>query len=429
MNRNDKLARSDERGNVMVGALMMLLLISALGISYVALSKTETGIAGSSKRHVQSMFSAEAGVAEALMRMSSTDTTIYFGEDSNATPTPGWGRYMVLASGNSSQDPSYDATLTDGLNNDGDGATDESSEHYAEVLSVQDSGHRLPYPWVRVKYRLDGSNAVVLYGDHDLNPATDPRPNMVRGFPILQVSAEGNQGTSQRLIQVEAIRAPFTVPKAAIYSESDDFQFNGTQFLVSGQDWDPYTDTVVSGSSEVQGIETTGTPQNIIDELHNNQLNNVEGNGAEPSIGPATTNYDIDGLIAQYAPLADDIHPGGTISNGTIPDWGGIDDFRIVHVTSDLHITGDVSGGGLLLLEGDLTCTGQFTWYGMVINTGEIAFSGGGTGIHLFGSLMTAGGVSTNTVGGNADIKYSSAMLTKLTAFNPYQVSAWTELP
>jgi hypothetical protein len=429
MNSHRKLARSDERGNVMVGALMMLLLISAMGVTYVALSKTETSIAGSSKRHVQSMFSAEAGVAEALVRMSSTDTTIYFGEDTNLAPTPGWGRYVVQTGGGGSQDPNYNATLTDGLNNDGDGSTDETGEHYAEVLSVQDGSHRLPYPWVRVNYRLDGTNAVVLYGDHDLNPATDPRPNMLRGFPILRVSAEGDQGTSQRLIQVEAVRSPFTVPNAAIYSESDDFKFNGTQFLVSGQDWDPYTDTVVAGSTEVRGIETTKVPQNIIDELHNNQLNNVEGNGAEPSIGPASTDFDIDALIAQYAPLADDTHPGGTVSNGQIPDWGGIDDFRIVHVTSDLHISGNVSGGGLLILEGDLTCTGQFTWYGMVINTGEISFSGGGQGIHLYGSLMSEGGISTNTVGGNADIKYSSAMLNKLTAFNPYRVSAWTELP
>jgi len=429
MDTNHNQARSDERGNVMVGALMMLLLISAMGVAYVALSKTETGIAGSGKRHVQSMFSAEAGVAEALMRMSSTDSTIYFGEDPDATPVPGWGRYLVQVANNSQQDPDYNATLSDSLNNDGDGSTDESSEHYAEVLSVQDTDHQLPYPWVRVKYRLNSSNQVVLFGDHDLNPATDPRPNLVRGYPILQVSAEGNQGSSQRLIQVEAIRSPFTVPKAAIYAESDDFQFNGTQFLVSGQDWDPYTDTVVPGSTEVQGIETTANPQNIVDQLHNNQLNNVEGNGGEPSIGSAGTNYDIPALIAQYAPLADEEHPGGTISNGTIPDWGGIDDFRIVHVVSDLHISGDVSGGGLLLLEGDLTCTGQFTWYGMVINTGEITFSGGGQGIHLFGSLMTQGGISTNTVGGNADVKYSSAMLTKLTAFNAYQVSAWTELP
>jgi len=427
--RHRPKASANERGNVMVGALLMLLLISAMGVSYVALSKTETSIAGSEKRQVQSMFNAEAGVAEAVMRMSSSDTTIYFGQNPNLAPTPGWGRYVVQSNGNSSQDPGYDLTLSDSLSNDGDNSIDEASEHYAEVLSVQDNDHRLAYPWVRVTYRLSPSKQVVLYGDHDLNPATGPRPNLVRGFPILKVAAEGNQGTAQRQIEVEAVRAPFTVPNAAIYSESDDFKFNGTQFLVSGQDWDPVTDTVVPGASEVKGIETTGNPVNITNELGNNQLNNVEGSGAEPSVALSPVDYDIDGLIAQYAPMADNVHDGGTVSNGQIPDWGGWNDYRIVHVTADLHITGNVSGGGLLLLEGDLTCTGQFTWYGLVINTGEIAFSGGGAGIHIFGALMSEGGVSTNSVGGNADIKYSSAALGKLTAFNPYRVSAWTELP
>ena len=95
--------RGGERGNVMVGALLMLLLISAMGISYVALSKTETGIAGSEQRHVQSMYNAEAGIGEALMRMSSDDdTTTFIGEDPDSTPTPGWGVYLVQTGGSSS---------------------------------------------------------------------------------------------------------------------------------------------------------------------------------------------------------------------------------------------------------------------------------------------------------------------------------------
>ena len=71
-----------ERGNVLVGALLVLLVMTAMGTTYVAMTKTETQIAGHEKRHVQSMFNAEAGVGEALARMSrSQDPTVYFGED------------------------------------------------------------------------------------------------------------------------------------------------------------------------------------------------------------------------------------------------------------------------------------------------------------------------------------------------------------
>jgi hypothetical protein len=420
----------DRRGNAMIGALLVLLVISAMGVAYVALSKTETNIAGHEKRYVQSMFNAEAGVAEALSRLSSRDTTEYFGEDLDAgAPTPGWGAYMVMASGNSSMDPDVADTAADTLDNDGDGSIDESGEVYPEVLSLQGGDSDIEYPWVRVRYRLTAANEVVLFGDHDNNPGTAPRANLTAGWPIIQATAEGNQGTAQRRIEVEAVRAPFSVPKAAIYAESDNFKFNGTQFLVSGKDWDPATGDTLVGAEEVDGIQTTGTPQNIIDELNGNQQNNVEGDGPEPAIDNADFDYDLQAMIDAYSGMADDVHDGGTVSNGSLPDWGNYEDYRIVHVTDDLHISGSLVGGGLLLLEGDLTVSGSFTWYGLVINMGTITFTGGGGDIHLYGSVMTSGGFDTNVVGGNADVLYSSKALSKLSGFNRYRISAWTELP
>src|SRR5512140_2939661 len=101
-----------ERGNVLIGALLVLLVLTAMGTTYVAMTKTETQIAGHEQRHVQSMFNAEAGIGEALARMSdSSDSSgVYFGEDPFAPPTPGWGRYLVLAAGNSVRDPQTAST-------------------------------------------------------------------------------------------------------------------------------------------------------------------------------------------------------------------------------------------------------------------------------------------------------------------------------
>ena len=419
----------EQRGNAMVGALLILLVLSAMGATYVAMTKTETNIAGQDRRHVQSMFNAEAGVSEALLRMSTNDTSIYMGQPAGATPSPGWGRYLVLDSGNAAGDPAYADAGSDSLDNDGDGQVDESGERFAEVVTVQTGNNEIPYPWVRVQYRLDPARQVVLFGDHDNNPGTPPRPNMARGVPIIRVAAEGTQGTAQRRIQVEAVRAPFITPNSAIYTESDDFQFMGTQFLISGQDWNPETNSVVAGASEVSGIQTTANPTNISAQLQNNQINNVEGVGSEPSIIPAPYNYDVQGMIDSYKGMADDVSAGGTISNGSLPDWGSWNDYKIVYVTNDLHISGSLVGGGLLLLEGNLDVSGSFTWYGLVINTGAITFTGGGGDIHIYGSVISEGGFTTNRVGGNADVLYSSMALAKLAAFNPYRVSAWTELP
>lgn len=428
---NSMREAGSERGNVLVGALLVLLVMTAMGTTYVAMTKTETQIAGHEKRHVQSMFNAEAGVSEALARMSrNQDLAVYFGEDLLAgPPSPGWGAYLVLAGGNSSLDPLGSEMAADSLDNDLDGSIDESGETYPEVMTLQSGGNAVQYPWVKVRYRLDASNQVVLFGDHDNSPATPPIANMTTGVPILIVSSEGAQGTADRRIQVEAVKSPFMAPKAAIYTESDDFTFNGTQFLISGRDWDPATEDTVIGAPEVPGISTTGTPADIADELQGNQLNNVEGSGAEPAVNKSNFDYDLEGMVETYKPMADVTHPGGTISNGSEPDWGGIDDYHIVSVTNDLHISGSITGGGLLLLEGDLDVSGSFTWYGMIINLGVINFTGGGGDIHTYGAVLTTGGLTSNTVSGNADVFYSSIALAKLAALNPYRISAWTELP
>lgn len=423
--------RGRQSGNALVGALLVLLVLTAVGTAYVALSRTETQIAGHERRHVQSMFNAEAGVGEALARMSnSQDTTAYFGEDLNAGPaTPGWGRYVVMAGGNSAGDPERGLVEADSLDNDGDGQIDEDGESYPEVTTSQTGSDQVRYPWVRVSYRLTPARQVVLFGDHDADPSTAPVPNLSRGLPILRVASQGDQGTARRRVEVEAVKMPFNAPRAAVYAESDDFKFNGTQFLISGKDWDPATGVPVVGAAEVPGIETTENPATIAGELHANQINNVEGVGTEPAVTSAAYDYDLEGMVDSYKEMADIVHPGGTIANGSLPAWGGIDEYHIVHVTDDLHISGNAVGGGLLLLEGDLTVSGSFTWYGMIINLGTITFTGGGGDIHIYGSVLTTGGLGTNVVGGNADILYSSLALSKLASFSPYKVSAWTELP
>jgi hypothetical protein len=100
----------------------------------------------------------------------------------------------------------------------------------------------------------------------------------------------------------------------------------------------------------------------------------------------------------------------------------------VAHCTGDLHLTGDNQGGGLLIVDGDLDCTGQFTWYGLVLVLGSIRFSGGGAGIHIYGSVLTQGDLVSQTVGGNADILYSSIALGRLASLSPYMLVSWREL-
>jgi len=333
---------------------------------------------------------------------------------------------VVTANSASLEDPDAAATESDGLDNDGDGAVDEMMERYPEIKSKQLRTDAIDYDWVKVHYKTNSTGQALLYGDHDNNPSTAPRVNLTSGFPVIRVTAHGAQGGAQRTVEVEAVKTPFQTVAAAIYSEDDQFKFNGTQWLVSGLDWHPDApgDTLV-GSSRVPGIVTTEDPDEITDALNHQQTNNIEGDGSSPAVESSTIDLDLQAIRDQYAPLADIVVPGGNYAN---LEWGDNFDYHIAHCTGDLHVSGQLTGGGVLIVDGDFTVSGQMLWYGLVVVLGDITFTGGGQGIHIYGSVMVQGGFTQQVVSGNADIKYSSLALSRLASLSPYVVSSWHEL-
>ena len=419
-------SNGSERGSALLISLLVLLSLTLIGGLFMAQTKTETQVAGHDVRWNQALYHAEAGYGEVLARMSDVrDTTNFIGEAGGWASNPGWGRYVVLSNNASADDPDYTETESDNLDNDGDGQVDESGEAYPEVATAQ-SGNTVSYPWAKVRYKLTPGDQVVLYGDHDRNAETPPVENVVRGFPVIRVTAHGTQGTANRTLEVEAYKVPFQIIDAATYAEDDDFQFNGTQFLISGQDWDPDTGLVVAGNPDVPGILTTGDPNAISGALNQQQQNNVEGQGPEPSVQLSPINLDLQALRDAYVSYAEYTIPQNTYSNVS---WGSRTEYTVVHCTGDMHVSGGgAQGGGLLIVDGDFDCSGQFTWYGLVLVLGDITFTGGGSGIHIWGCVLTQGGIDQQTVGGNADILYSSIALQRLTAIAPYRVASWQEL-
>ncbi len=418
-----------ERGNALVIAMLVLLVMSSMAAIFVAVTKTEKQISGNNLRDSQSLYVAEAGVAEAVSRMSTRASSSYIGETISA-PTPGWGRYVVLSGNASSADPDRAQTAADGLDNDGDGQIDENGEAYPEVYSSQVSlENPLDYPWVKVRYKqvdVGGVQRVVLFGDHDNNLATKPVQNVVRGHPVIIVTSNGTQSNAKKTVEVEALKLPGPTVPGSIYTEGT-LQCKGTAFHIDGNDYDPVTETIVTGSTPLPGVVPT---QGIgaVDCTTLQGWNNIDGAGTSPSIVPATVDIDLQAMFNLYAAMADVLYDGSQ-SNPDTGNWGTIDDYRIVCIKNgDLMMAGQNGGGGILLVEGDMKFSGQFTWYGLVICLGNVEFTGGGAGTHIYGGLMTQGNVSgSGTVAGTSDIFYSSATIAKLTEFQTYTVCSWRE--
>lgn len=81
--------------------------------------------------------------------------------------------------------------------------------------------------------------------------------------------------------------------------------------------------------------------------------------------------------------------------------------FPIIYAPGDLSINGNV-GQGILLVNGNLSIQGGFTFYGPVISRGTVKLTG--TGNHINGSVLAASVVDstqTSMLSGNSAIQYS----------------------
>ena len=433
IDRSVDAARRGDQGNAMVVALLILFLLTSLGVTYIAVTKGDKQIAGNQAAGSQAFANAEAGISEALRRMSNPSDPVagnYIGQQ-NGTWTPGYGRYIVTDPGNSALDPRYDATTTDGVDNNGNAAVDEASEHYPEWGSMQNSGipvaSKLDYPWVKVRYKLNSSNNILLFGDDDNNPLTPPKENLVRGFPEIVVTAAGRKGVGSKIVTVEAVKWPLPPVPGSVYTEGS-MSFQGNSFYIDGHDHNPTApyDTV-TGSPSLPGIATPNDPNAISSNLNAQQQDNVEGSGGDPSVQSSSYNLDLQAMADAWSLMAD-LTFNGSLNNPSTAGWGDMTTLKIVHVKGDLSLQGSNSGAGVLIIDGDFHLGGSFNYNGVIICLKNVDVVGGGSAKNIVGCLMVQGTLSDQTnVNGNVKVLYSSAMISKLYSLTQYEVSSWID--
>lgn len=115
--------------------------------------------------------------------------------------------------------------------------------------------------------------------------------------------------------------------------------------------------------------------------------------------------------------------------------------FPVIHVTSLVKgalgttaVLNQGSGQGILLVEGNLSLQGNFTWVGPIIVRGNVASSGVGNksvgGITAFNQGCVV--MPCNTLSGTSQITYSSCTIDKILSRNAFPVMAkhhgWSDL-
>ncbi|MGQ9589992.1 MAG: hypothetical protein ACUVYA_06825 [Planctomycetota bacterium] len=196
----------------------------------------------------------------------------------------------------------------------------------------------------------------------------------------------------------------------------------GNAFLIDGNDHNP--DGTAGSAPAVPGIATLeGSPPGanaaaFLSQIPAKNYDQVRGAGSSPSLGE-TTGVDLDMIFDSFkSGMTQTIAPGAYTSPD-LEDWRD-SELPVTYASGDLHFSGKGEGAGVLLVDGTVTVTGQFTFYGLLIVRGDIRLSGGGAGVHTYGTVMVGQSLtavdpeSDVTISGTADLFYSSAVLARL---------------
>lgn len=419
-----------QSGNALVVALIVLMVLTAASMAYMVVTKADTQISGNAVASAQALYAAEAGLTEGLHRMAfKSEVTNYIGPAGN--PAPGWGRYIVLKSGDSNLDPDAAALASDGLDNNEDGIVDEPGESYPEVLTKQEFGPgQSQYPYVRVEYKTQGGQ-LVRFGDADNNSATPQTQNLAAGQPVLRLTSRGEQGTGTKVIEAEAVRFPLIDVHAAIWTGKK-FDFSGDAFGVDGNDHyatAPY-DTVPGGVA-LPGVLTAGPTSDAV--LNATQRDNVTGaGGGIPSVAQTAIAYDFNALWSTLSSMADYKYTGTTTLSTNV---GTLADPKIIVVDGNVSTATGWRGAGILIVNGNIDIMGHWSVFkGIVIVNGVYKTCTGNSHRdhgEIYGALVALGSNTENSVMGGRAVGsktfYSSEAINAVQVGTPYTLAWWRE--
>jgi len=445
----------NERGVALITSLLLLAVLSVLGTTAYLTSSVEVKIAGNYKTSKIAFYAAEAGLEEALHRLNLNDgDTNYIGEAIGATPTAGWGQYIVRQSG------------------DSDGA-------YTENTTIQTvDGTEINY-LVKIYYKPEDAtfnngtdnDEVVLYGQ-DFGYGGDAPATGV--FPVIMIESTGSGGNnSSSTVTVQVTRTPLNIGADAALASDEPVKLTGGSFI-SGFNHDISTTSADAGSTADLGLVGNGE--------YNNNGNDDTAGGTEGSVpygAKIESSGHKPGVLTTDDPITeqgsnDSWGEGGLIKDPpgdedmvwkddeTASTWKtlvqllGISDAALQTVLNNADVTvSDTSGGnnhlvaapqgiiyidgdlsisnstpdnndawGLMYVTGDLSVT-QLDFKGLIYVEGEIKITGH---CWILGSVAVANsGGATPSGSGGATVLYSSEALDqKVGQSMKFYILSWT---
>jgi hypothetical protein len=420
---NAKNSRRNERGAALLIAIFSLLLISAVAIALILMAGTESSISANYKSSLQAFYNAKAGVEEGRGRLWSGNANPL-----SASSFPGFlpiGQiwYITNPAGSETVDPKTSGnTYADTEYTTEWPSTTITFQPYVTSLASLSGTANAPYKWVRITATTekslnldvnndgtkDNTNALCFDGSQMLAGTSSACPSgsyQVFTVASLAVTPSGGQRLEEYTVAQTSLNLNFP---SALTLASAVTTFSGAasnQYYVNGNDGQGSAPAIAGctpnaaakpsiGVTEVSGTTNltavnAGIPSNRDD--HYTGLGATSPNVADVSLTtslqtPATLNQ----LVTKITQTAD-VVISGNATDANLPSMSASNPKTIV-VDGNLTLSGNETGYGLLVVTGNFSYNGNIGWNGiiLVVGDGTTTYTGAGGGNGEFDGAIFA---------------------------------------
>jgi hypothetical protein len=366
----ESIRREGERGVALVMAIVVLLVISILAAMVMQNLSTERKISGHGLRTSRALSAADAGIAEVVSRLRSRDIAL------DETVPQAVVQIFLTSSG------LVPAVGTDTLAL----ATSQSSGAWLDYSSASRGPDVLT-----LAFRRDPVTAQIMRYDDD---QTTPL-NTVCGMPVYRITSTGKVNGDRTRVQAEMIWKPYHLSVNAALTSGVGVQLSGAISICG------YQHGAATSLDDAEGGRM-GSPSCVPDELGLADIPGVWSGGTVANTGGHVTGLPAPKVESQPGfydgpwdvlgiTRADFIALLGT-QNANPVDFDGVvwmdNDGTIANGTQSYSIA-DLSGEGLLYVDGNLTLSGTVAFRGLIFVEGNLTSDAPGA---VVGAVVVRGG-------------------------------------
>jgi hypothetical protein len=408
---------SSEKGIVLVAVMLALSMLTLIGLSMTFVSSTEILINENTRMKLVNSYLAESAAEEArdrikelllanLLSYSDPNKVVYIVANPSINPTVG----------DAHSNPHFDSTYSPLLS----------------VAIVSSTLSNVRFSWVKVwrktetraGYSLSNDSPTdepVSYGYDRLEPSAQLTQYVNAGThlashigsPVFLVTgcAMSSRGF-QQFVTTDIAAFPGPPLNAAVFSK-DAIQVLGSGVIVNGTDQNTINPTNLNGiesastiAGDLAGVTGFPLPDRPLSPHSYNTGSLIKS--LKPPFGK-----EIEYVAPSVTKLTDGTYVGSGVSLGTTPSAGDLS--QTTYVNGPLSIS-DSTGQGILVVDGDLSVSGSFTFYGLIIVAGKIHLNGtSAEGISIQGAIISSSpsGHDTSILEGTVRILNDSAAIQK----------------